>query len=104
MPENAVTSGDLGVFVDQAPEPVAAPNAHTGHFRRRMSPPCGRVLLQRPVRPMAVEENTARPHRALDQLPPAQAHTPPPQINLAEHQIRRKRVLDGLISQYQIAA
>jgi len=33
---------------------------------------------------------TARPHRALDQLPPAQAHTPPPQINLAEHQIRRK--------------
>jgi hypothetical protein len=38
-----------------------------------------------------------------DQLPPAQAHTPPPQINLAEHQIRRKQVLDGLISQYQIA-
>ena len=26
VPENAVTSGDLGVFVDQAPEPVAAPN------------------------------------------------------------------------------
>ena len=48
--------------------------------------------------------NTARPHRALDQLPPAQAHTPPPQINLAEHQIRRKQVLDGLMSQYQIAA
>ena len=48
--------------------------------------------------------NTARPHRALDQLPAAQAHTPPPQINLAEHQIRRKQVLDGLISQYQIAA
>ena len=51
-----------------------------------------------------IHYNTARPHRALDQRPPAQAHTPPPQINLAEHQIRRKQVLDGLISQYQIAA
>ena len=29
---------------------------------------------------------------------------PPPQINLAERQIRRKQVFDGLISQYQIAA
>ena len=34
--------------------------------------------------------NTARPHRALGQLAPAQAHTRPPQINLAEHRIRRK--------------
>ena len=29
--------------------------------------------------------NAARPHRALGQLGPAQAHTRPPQINLAEH-------------------
>jgi hypothetical protein len=29
--------------------------------------------------------NTARPHRALGQLAPAQAHARPPQINLAEH-------------------
>ena len=29
--------------------------------------------------------NTARPHRALGQLAPAQAHTRPPQINLAGH-------------------
>ena len=30
--------------------------------------------------------NTARPHRALDQLlAPAQAHCRPPEINLAEH-------------------
>jgi transposase InsO family protein len=35
--------------------------------------------------------NTARPHRALSQLAPAQAETRPPEpINLAEHQIRRK--------------
>jgi putative transposase len=47
--------------------------------------------------------NTARPHRGLGQLTPAQAETRPPQpINLAEHQIRRKQVLGGLINEYQI--
>ena len=46
-----------------------------------------------------------RPHRALGQLAPAQAATRPPEpINLAEHQIRRKQVLGGLIHEYQIAA
>jgi hypothetical protein len=48
--------------------------------------------------------NTARPHRALGQLAPAQAHTRPPQINLAEHRIRQKQVLGGLTHEYQIAA
>jgi putative transposase len=48
--------------------------------------------------------NTARPHRALGQVAPAQAQARPPQINLAEHRIRRKQVLGGLTSEYQIAA
>jgi putative transposase len=48
--------------------------------------------------------NTARPHRALGQLAPAQAHARPPQINLAEHRIRRKQVLGGLTHEYPIAA
>jgi putative transposase len=48
--------------------------------------------------------NTARPHRSLGQLAPAQAPTRPPQINLAEHRIRRKQVLSGLTHEYQIAA
>jgi transposase InsO family protein len=48
--------------------------------------------------------NAARPHRALGQVAPAQAHAPPPQINLAEHRIRRKQVLGGLTNEYQIAA
>jgi putative transposase len=48
--------------------------------------------------------NTARPHRALGQLPAAQAATRPPEINLARHWIRRKQVLSGLIYEYQIAA
>jgi transposase InsO family protein len=48
--------------------------------------------------------NTARPHPALGQLTPAQAPTQPPQINLAEHRIRRKQVLGGLTHEYQTAA
>ena len=48
--------------------------------------------------------NTARPHRTRGQLPPAQAGTPPPRINLAGHRIRRKRVLGGLTSEYQAIA
>ena len=49
--------------------------------------------------------NTARPHRALGQLAPAQADTGPPKpANLAEYQIRRKQVPGGLTHEYQIAA
>jgi putative transposase len=48
--------------------------------------------------------NTARPHRTLGQSPPAQAHARPPQIDLAEHRVRRKQVLSGLTHEYQIAA
>ena len=45
---------------------------------------------------------TAWPNRTLGQL--AQAGTRPPQINLTDHRIRRKQVLGGLTSEYQIAA
>jgi len=46
-----------------------------------------------------------RPHRTLAQLAPAQTETQPPQvINLADHQIRRRSILDGLTSEYQITA
>jgi putative transposase len=48
--------------------------------------------------------STARPHRTLDQLAPAQAHCRLPEINLAEYQIRRKQILGGLTHEYQIAA
>jgi putative transposase len=48
--------------------------------------------------------NTARPHRALGQLAPAQADTGPPEINLADHRIRRIQVLGGLTHEYRAAA
>jgi transposase InsO family protein len=49
--------------------------------------------------------NTARPHRSLGQLTPAQASTRPPEpVDLAEHRIRRKQVLGGLAHEYYVAA
>jgi putative transposase len=49
--------------------------------------------------------NTARPHRTLGQLTPAQAETQPPHvINLADHQVRRTPILDGLTNEYRTAA
>jgi putative transposase len=48
--------------------------------------------------------NAARPHRTLGQLAPAQAETQsPPVINLADHQVRRRPILGGLTSEYQLA-
>ncbi len=60
--------------------------------------------LRRVLTEYLLHYNTARPYRALSQLAPAQAGTRPPEINLAEHRIRRKQVLGGLTSEHQIAA
>ncbi len=49
--------------------------------------------------------NEARPHRALAQLTPTQTDTQPPHvINLVDYQVNRRPILDGLTSEYQIAA
>ena len=52
--------------------------------------------------PAALQHSPA--HGGLGQLAAAQAHTQPPQINLAGHRIRRKQVLGGFTSEYRIAA
>jgi putative transposase len=78
-----------------------------GTPRREVS---GRVLivnehhLRRVRTEYLIHYNTARPHRTLGQLAPAQAGTRPPQIDLTEHRVRRKQVLGGLTHEYQIAA
>jgi transposase InsO family protein len=95
------------------PSPPQAPRANavcepmTGTLRRELS---GRLLivnehhLRRVLTEYLIHYSTARPHRTLGQLPPAQAHARLPQIDLAEYRIRRKQVLGGLTHEYQIAA
>jgi transposase InsO family protein len=92
--------------------PPQAPKAHAiceriiGTLRRDLF---GRLLIinELHLRQVLTEYlqhyNTARPHRALGQLAPAQAGTRPPQINLAEYRICRKQVLGELIHEYQTA-
>jgi hypothetical protein len=91
----------------QAPRANAICERITGTLRREGP---GQLLtvsehhLRQVLTEYLLHYNTARPHRALGQPAPGQAHTRPPQINLAEHRIRRKQVLGGLTSEYQIAA
>jgi hypothetical protein len=112
------TSSFDAVFTAQGirilPSPPQAPRANAiceriiGTLRREL---LDRLLivnehhLRRVMAEYLQHYNTARPHRALGQLSPAQAGTRPPEpINLAEHRIRRKQVLDGLTHDYQVAA
>ena len=61
--------------------------------------------LRRVLTEYLLHYNTARPHRFLSQLTPAQADSQPPEpINLADHRIRQKQVLGGLTREYYIAA
>jgi len=56
--------------------------------------------LRRILTEYLMHYNTARPHRSLSQLTPAQAATRPPEpVNLAEH-----RTLGGLTHEYYVAA
>jgi putative transposase len=91
----------------QAPRANAICERVIATLRRELS---GRLLivneyhLRQVLTEYLIHYNTARPHRALGQLAPAQAGTRPPRINLAEHRIRRRQVLGGLTHEYQIAA
>jgi putative transposase len=91
----------------QAPRANAVCERMIGTLRRELF---DRLLiinehhLRRVLTEYLIHYNTARPHRTLGQLPPAQAHTRPPQIDLAEYRVRRKKVLGGLTHEYQIAA
>jgi putative transposase len=91
----------------QAPKANAICERMTGSLRREVS---GRLLIldERHLRQVLTEylqhHNTARPHRTLHQLAPAQAGTPPPQTGLTRRRIRRKQVLGGLTSGYLTTA
>ena len=91
----------------QAPRANAVRERITGTLRRELF---DRLLivsehhLRRVLTDYLIHYNTARPHRALGQLPPAQDYARPPKIDLAGHRVRRKQILGGLTHEYQIAA
>ena len=86
---NAICERMIGTLRREILDRVLIVNEH--HLRRVLTEYLGHY-------------NTARPHRSLGQLAPAQADTGPPEpVNLAEHRIRRQQVLGGLTHEYQIA-
>ena len=92
----------------QAPRANAICERVVGTLRREL---LDRLLianeqhLHRVLTEYLTHYNTARPHRSLGQLTPAQAETcPPGPVNLAEHRIHRKQILGGLTHEYYVAA
>jgi putative transposase len=91
----------------QAPRANAICERMIGNLRREV---LDRMLIinERHLNQVLTEHlrhyNTARPHRTLGQLVPCQPGAPPPQMNLADHRVRRKQVLSGLTSEYRVAA
>jgi transposase InsO family protein len=92
----------------QAPKANAICERMIGTLRREL---LDRLLivneqhLRRMLAEYLLHYNTARPHRALGQLTPAQADARVPEhVNLAEHRIRRKQILGGLTHEYYVAA
>jgi putative transposase len=103
---------DAGIRVIKSPP--QAPRAHAlcermiGTLRRELF---DRILIlgERHLRLLLQQflahYNGIRPHRALRQRSPDQVETAPPApIDLAGHRLRRKPILGGLTSVYQIAA
>src|SRR5262249_30211460 len=91
----------------QAPRANAVCERMIGTLRRELFDRLlivGEHHLRRVLAEYLIHYNTARPHRTLGQLPPAQAHARPRQIDLAEHRVGRRQVLGGLTYEYQIAA
>jgi hypothetical protein len=81
----------------QAPKANAICERMIGTLHREVP---GRLLivneqhLRRVLTEYLLHYNTARPHRSLGQLTPAQVGSQPPEpVNLADHRIRRKQVL-----------
>jgi transposase InsO family protein len=92
----------------QAPRANAICERLIGELRREL---LDRILIANEKHLRAVlttylnHHNTARPHRSLGQLTPAQAETKAPApINLADYRLRRKTILGGLTHEYHIAA
>jgi putative transposase len=52
----------------------------------------------------AQHNNQHRPHQARGQLPPLAAEHPAPVTDLTSHRLLRKRVLGGIINEYNYAA
>ncbi|MFC7588123.1 transposase [Nonomuraea antimicrobica] len=103
---------DAGLRIIKSPPQAPKTNAHCerliGTLRREFLD--GMLIvnehhLRRTLTRYLEYYNTARPHRGIGQMSPAQAETgPPTPIDLADQRVHRRTILGGLINEYRIAS
>jgi len=100
-----------GIEVLRSPPQAPRPNANAERWVRTVRREClDRMLIYNPRHLLAVlgefvtHYNEHRPHPSRQQRPPHATDTGPAIADLASARIRRRKILNGLISDYSQAA
>jgi putative transposase len=100
-----------GIEVLRSPPRAPRANAYAERWVRTVRREClDRTLVYNPRHLLAVlgefiaHYNEHRPHQSLDQRPPDAKDTGPATVDLASERVRRRKILNGLISEYSQAA
>ena len=100
-----------GIEVLRSPPQAPRANAYAERWVRTVRREClDRMLIYSPRHLLAVlgefvvHYNEHRPHQSRDQRPPHATDTGPAVVDLASARVRRRKILNGLISEYSQAA
>jgi transposase InsO family protein len=100
-----------GIEVLRSPPRAPRANAYAERWVRTVHREClDRMLIYGPRHLLGVlgefvtHYNEHRPHQGRDQRPPATTDTGPAIVDLASARVRRRKILNGLISEYSQAA
>jgi hypothetical protein len=100
-----------GIKVLRSPPRAPRANPHAERWVGTVRREClDRILIYNPRHLLAVlgefveHYNEHRPHQSRDQRPPDATDTGPAVVDLACVRVRRRRILNGLISEYSQAA
>jgi putative transposase len=100
-----------GIEVLRSPPQAPRANAYAERWVRTVRREClDRILIYNPRHLLAVlaefvvHYNEHRPHQSRDQRPPNAEDNVPAVVDLASARVRRRKILNGLISEYSQAA
>jgi putative transposase len=100
-----------GIQVLRSPPQAPRANAYAERWVRTVRREClDRMLIYNPRHLLAVladfvtHYNEHRPHQSRDQRPPDATDTAPAVVDLASVRVRRRKIFNGLISEYSQAA
>ena len=100
-----------GIEVLRSPPRAPRANAYAERWVRTVRCEClDRMLIYGQRNLLAVLDefvehyNEHRPHQSLDQRPPDDIDSAPAVVDLASARVRRRKILNGLISEYSQAA